>query len=75
MKSCENSRCAPSQYTQSHFTCVTATPYVIQIKQDVNLNKLLFNTDQQWNLQSNVHLVYQLEIILRHYIQNLEVLL
>ena len=69
---CGNSRCVLSQYTKTHFTCVT-TSYTIEIKKDVSLNKLLFDSDQQWNLQSNINVIHQLEIILRYFLQNIEV--
>lgn len=67
----ENTRCVLSQFTQTHFTCV-ATPYVVQIRRDVALNELLFGSNEQRNLQSS-DTIYQLEKIIRHFIQNIEV--
>ena len=67
----DNLRCALSQYT--HFTCVPS-PYVIQIKQDVFKN-LLFGSSHQWDLQYNKNVVYQLEILLRSFIQNTVVMI
>jgi len=64
----DNLRCVPSQFTHNHFTCVTRS-YSVQMKSSATLYTLLYG-NQQWDLRSNINEIYQLEIILKYFLQN-----